>query len=90
METLIRLDPLDASEFFSLCIESMANGQMELSWPSSPGLFFNVIWSDDLQTPVQNWPLLLENVPSDAVGDTTSVPIDADQERAFFSIELQD
>lgn len=87
-ETRLGLDPLNRNSFFSSQVSAASASSMTLQWPSASGLSFNILHSDDLTIPVENWPVLI-NVPADAVEATTSYPIDiSGDDVQFFSVEL--
>ncbi|MDP4777216.1 MAG: sulfatase-like hydrolase/transferase, partial [Opitutales bacterium] len=74
-EIRLNLDPLNSNSFFTTQVTAASASSMTLQWPSASGLSFNILHSDDLTIPVENWPVLI-NVPADAVEATTSYPID--------------
>ncbi|MDP4996161.1 MAG: hypothetical protein NWQ16_08080, partial [Akkermansiaceae bacterium] len=79
---------LNSNSFFTTQVTAASASSMTLQWASAPGLSFNILHSDDLTTPVENWPILV-NVPADAVEATTSYPVDiSGDDVEFFSIEL--
>lgn len=90
-EIALGLDPLDASEVFTLCVESTSDGKALLTWPSVPGTSFNIVSSTDLSTLPENWAIHTGNIPADASGTTTSIQFDIDalDTARFFAIELQ-
>ncbi|MFC5051824.1 sulfatase-like hydrolase/transferase [Rubritalea spongiae] len=88
VELRLNLDPLDRHSFFAVDTQSESEGVIKLEWPSAPGVFFQILSSDDLSEPVGEWQVFLPNVAADGVLDFTSVEIPVDSERKFFSIEL--
>ena len=91
-QTEIRLgiDPLDRSESFQLCIEETPTGAVLLTWPSSPGVTFDVLTSSDLSTSVDTWAVHTMGLNADPEATTTSLEVAIDSEVArFFVVELK-
>ncbi|MGJ8640512.1 MAG: sulfatase-like hydrolase/transferase [Opitutaceae bacterium] len=87
-EQRLNLDPLDSDSSFVTQVSAASANSLMLSWPSVPGLSFNILASDDLSTPLSNWEVLVPNVDAHATDaeTTTGILIDSDQE--FFAVEL--
>ncbi|MGJ8672887.1 sulfatase-like hydrolase/transferase [Rubritalea sp.] len=88
VETILNLDPLNPSESFQLHSEQNPNGSLTLTWPSAPGLTFDLLSSLDLATPPSTWSIHTPNVPADSSDPKTSLDIPISADREFFTIEL--
>ncbi|MGJ8677041.1 MAG: sulfatase-like hydrolase/transferase [Akkermansiaceae bacterium] len=87
-ELRLNLNPLDPNLYFATHVSSLDLSNISLSWPSSPGLFFNILTSDDLSTPTSDWTILIPGVEADGSLYETIQEIPIDATRKFFSIEL--
>ncbi|CAA6692117.1 Unannotated [Lentimonas sp. CC19] len=89
-ERRLNLDPLDANSFFAARVVSTGTGNLDLAWPSAPGLSFDILSSDDLSTPFEDWTRLISGVEADdTLAETIqSLTIDPEQDKEFYSVEL--
>lgn len=87
-ETRLGLNPLDSNSFFAAQSSIPVSGGIRLTWPSSPGLSFNILASDDLSAPVGEWDVLVPNISANGVLSETVQDIPIDAVRKFFSVEL--
>ncbi|MCP5538435.1 MAG: hypothetical protein H7A51_19655 [Akkermansiaceae bacterium] len=87
-ELRLDLDPLDPNSSFAVRPSLLSASSMRLAWPSAPGLSFNILYSDDLSTPVKDWAVLIPNVDAHSTLSETTQDIPVGSARRFFSIEL--
>lgn len=86
-ELRLGTDPLDGSSFFLLRGQPSGTGTLILTWPSAPGLTFDIHGSTDLI----HWDTLVaDDLPAaDAPAASTSFEVPASAgEREFFRVEL--
>ncbi|MGJ8672889.1 sulfatase-like hydrolase/transferase [Rubritalea sp.] len=88
-ETRLGLDPLDPNEAFTVRATQSAEDTLTLTWPSAPGLTFDILSSPDLATPISSWTPLYLDVDADSTEAETSWGILMDLDREFFSIQLK-
>ncbi|CAA6677614.1 MULTISPECIES: sulfatase-like hydrolase/transferase [unclassified Lentimonas] len=87
-EIRLGLDPLDANSSFVLQASAANANSLNLTWPSAPGLSFNILSSDDLSTPTENWDVLFPGVSADDTLPETVQTVPVDTGTQFFSVEL--
>lgn len=87
-EIRLNLDPLDSASRFSVKTDGVNEGGLTLEWPSAPGLFFNILASDDLSSPVEDWVVLMPNVEADPSESETRQMVPIDSDREFYTIQL--
>lgn len=87
-EIRLNLDPLDANAFFAAQLSTANTDILSLTWPSAPGLFFNVLASEDLSTPVADWEVIESNVSAHETLNETTQDLPVDLQQQFFSVEL--
>jgi len=61
-------DPLDPSSFFAADILSRSATEIQLSWPSAPGAFYQI----ESSTTLSGWGTELDNIPAEDPGSSTS------------------
>ncbi|MFC5050873.1 sulfatase-like hydrolase/transferase [Rubritalea spongiae] len=88
-ETRLGLDPLDPNERFRVSSIVQSNGSITLTWPSSPGLSFDLHSSLDLSSPTSSWNIHTPNLPADLSESETTINIPITADRKFFSVELK-
>lgn len=90
IEVALGIDPLDKSDIFKLSIAHGANSKVKLSWPSQPGLLFNVRVSSTLEQSIKDWEILHEDLLADPDDPFTEIEFDSSpDDKKFFSIELK-
>ncbi|MGJ8642398.1 MAG: hypothetical protein ACSHX9_03245 [Luteolibacter sp.] len=79
---------MDPNSFFAAQASNPTSDTIRQAWPSSPGLFFNILASDDLSIPKASWGILIPDVEADGVLSETVQDILIDSPSKFFSVEL--
>ncbi|MGJ8677717.1 MAG: sulfatase-like hydrolase/transferase [Akkermansiaceae bacterium] len=89
-EIVLGLDPLNNNEKFEVSITSDSSTTKKLSWPSQPGLTFNIRASTTLNQTIENWAILHEDVLADSIQSSTEIYVDSStDDKKFFAIELK-
>lgn len=70
-ELRLGTDPLDPSSYFHLQGAPQPDHSILLTWPSQPGVFFDISSSNDLD----DWNTIATDVPAANPGATTSYPV---------------
>lgn len=87
-ELRLDLDPLDPNSRFAARAVGVGADSVTLAWPSSPGVSFDVLASDDLTAPMADWEVLVSGVAADESRSETLLALPVDAARRFFSVEL--
>ncbi|MFC5050876.1 sulfatase-like hydrolase/transferase [Rubritalea spongiae] len=88
-ETRLNLDPRDPNKTFTVRATQSAEDIVTLTWPSAPGLKFDILSSPNLGTSTPSWTPLFSDLDADATESETSQEIQIDFDRKFFSIQLK-
>ncbi|MDB4408910.1 putative Ig domain-containing protein, partial [Akkermansiaceae bacterium] len=65
-----------------------STGDLRLTWPSAPGLTFDIVSSTTLDTPRSQWPIHNVNIPAHATEASTSFEIPTPDQARFFSVKF--
>ncbi|MDP4996162.1 MAG: sulfatase-like hydrolase/transferase [Akkermansiaceae bacterium] len=87
-ETRLGLDPIDANSAFTVKSTFAGDSSLNLKWPSTSGLYFNIRSSNDLSDPVEIWDILFPAVPANETLSETTQDVLIDSDKKFFSVEL--
>ncbi|MGJ8695569.1 MAG: putative Ig domain-containing protein [Verrucomicrobiaceae bacterium] len=64
------------------------SGDFRLTWPSVPGLTFDLVSSETLDTPRSQWPVYTANIPAHPTEASTSFDIATPDQARFFSVKF--
>lgn len=85
-EIEVGTDPLNAQSIFNLTPSTLANGNLQITWPSSPGATFTINSSIDLV----DWTTVVVNGVTASAGTTTSYNLGLPSaERRFYRVTLE-
>ncbi|YCM46899.1 putative Ig domain-containing protein (plasmid) [Verrucomicrobiaceae bacterium 227] len=76
------------ADSFRAFSEETATGDLRLTWPSAPGLTFDLVSSETLETPPSQWPVHTPNIPAHPGGTSTSFEITTPDPARFFSVRF--
>ncbi|MDF7826979.1 sulfatase-like hydrolase/transferase, partial [Pontiellaceae bacterium B12227] len=89
-EVRLNLDPRNSDESFRAYITGPTAEGITLTWPSAPGVTFDIRSTTNLQEAVAMWPVVASNISPHTTSDRNGYDMPVTEESLFFKVVLRE